>query len=1016
MAEGSVTFSLMKLTDFLEREGRLLLGVHGQAEYIYDELEFMKAFLRVADTMEEYDEILKVLVNKVRVVAFEMEDALDDFKLRVANDYGRGYYASLQKACHFVRFLTARHQIASRMRHIKSRVKNVAESHRRYLNKNNIMEQGSSSTSAMHLARRGDALLLEDADLVGIEEPKRQLIKWLVGGKSEREMVSVTGMGGAGKTTLTKKVYDDADVKKHFKFCVWITLSPHLMMDDVLKDVIQQLFLILRKPKPPGMDSMDHNKLRAMISRFLRKRRYLIVLDDVWHSHSWEALEHALPNNNFGSRILLTTRNTEVASTLCIDSLDKVFELNSLSAEESWTLFCKKTFRIRTCPPHLKIVAEKIMHRCEGLPLAIVAISGVLATKDVSRIDEWEMVYRSLAAELEDNNKLRSATRILSLSYSDLPFHLKSCLLYFSIFPPGTPINNRRLIRLFIAEGFMKAKEGMALEEVAEDCLQELRKRSLLQVVKASPDGRVKSCRIHDLLREIIILKSREQDFAAIVKEENLGFPEKVRRLSIQNVTPNITRKVYIDSKLRSLLMFWCLDSSSTKPSIPALSSSRLRLLNVLDLEGAPLEEFPSQIVGLRLLKYLSLRHTMVDRIPSSIGKLQNLETLDLKHTKVTELPAGILKLRKISHLLVYFYEMEADNFIKTKYGFKAPCHIGCLHSLHRLSLLDAKHCDGTLMLEVGKLTQLRRLGILNLKMADGKTLCSSLEKLINLRALSLNSDDSEVIDMEYLRNPPPLLQRLYLAGCLKKLPEWLSTVDSLVTLVLKWSRLHDDPSEALQHLPNLVHLELIQVYDGEAMCFQANGFPRLKLLALNNLERLNTITVEKGAMPRLEKLVVQSCKSLQRVPQGIRHLTELKVLEFFDMPREFVMMLHPNGQVSNNIQRSSSSSSFECRVDWSWRNLCLLRLGTPTSTLLQFSLQKLLVDCCLLLKKVPFRMYRGKPGVDSDDYKKVQHIPEVYCTYQTEGNWDAYRVDSIGRAKCFEEEPMEIRDYEWKL
>ncbi|CAN0923248.1 Disease resistance protein RPM1 [Linum grandiflorum] len=987
MAEGSISFSIIKLTEFMDKEGRLLLGVHSEAEYINDELEFMKAFLRVADTMEEYDEALKVLVNKVRAIAFEMEDALDDFKLRVVNDYGRGHYASIQ-------FLKARHQIASKMRRIKSRVVTVSEAHRRYLNKNNIMEQCSSSSSEMHLARRGDALLLEDADLVGIENPKRQLIRWLVGGKSEREMVSITGMGGLGKTTLAKKVYDDADVKKHFKFCVWITLSPHLMIDDVLKDMIQRLFLILGKPKPRGLGKMDHNKLRAVISQFLQKRRYLIVLDDVWHAHSWEALEPALPNNRFGSRVLLTTRNTEVASTLCMDSPDKVYELEPLSAEESWTLFCKKTFRIRTCPPHLKIISEKILHKCEGLPLAIVAISGVLATKDHCRIDEWEMVHRSIAAELEDNNKLRSATRILSLSYSDLPFNLKSCLLYFSIFPPGTPVNNRRLIRLFIAEGFVKEKEGMALEEVAEDYLQELRKRSLLQAVKVSTDGRVKSCRIHDLLREIIVLKSREQDFAAVVKEEKLQVLEKVRRVSIQNVTPDIRRVLRVGSQLRSLLMFWGPDSSSTF-SLPALSSSRLRLLNVLDMEGAPLEEFPTQISGLRLLKYLSLRHTMVHRIPSSIGKLQNLETLDLKHTKVTELPNEIVKLKKISHLLVYSYEMEADSFIKAKSGFKAPSHIGSLQSLHRLSLLDAKDCDETLMSELGKLTQLRRLGILNLKKSDGKMLCSSIEKMVNLRALSVNSDNSEVIDMEFLTSPP-LLQRLYLAGCLTKLPEWISSLDSLVTLVLKWSRLQDDPSPSLQHLPNLLHLELIQVYDGEAMCFQAGGFPRLKLLALNKLERLKTITVEKGAMPCLKKLVVQSCKSLERVPQGIRHLSKLKVLEFFDMPRDLVMLLHPSKEVA------TSHHQVRCRRRL-WNMLCF---------------QRILVSCYELLKKVvPLLGYGDTLEVeDDDDYHQVQHIPEVYCTYQTEGIWDVYRVDSIRKGNCCEESTDVMRDYEWKL
>eukprot|EP00257_Ricinus_communis_P006468 XP_002521805.2 uncharacterized protein LOC8281634 [Ricinus communis] len=889
MAEGSVVFLLTKLTEFLQKEGSLLSEVREEAEYINDELEFMKAFLRVAETMEDSDPQLKVFAKKVRYVVYDLEDALDDFKLHLPSDHRNGFLASLQKMSHLIRSLKARHQIALKMQRIKLKVISISETHRRYLIKNNIMEQGSSSSAEGQPSRRRDDLQLEEANPVGIERPKTKLIEWLFEDKSDREVVSVVGMAGLGKTTLVTKVYNNKEVKKRFEFRAWITLSQSFTTEDLLIDIILQLFHVLRLSEPQGVDNMDNHKLRTVINEFLQERRYLIVLDNVSDTRAWNDFERVLPNNSCGSRILLTTRNHDVALA---SSPEKAYNLCPLSQEESWTLFCRKIFQNSICPPHLNSVLQKILVRCQGLPLAIVAIGGVLATKDRSRIDEWELVHRGLGAALEDNDRLRS---IVSLSYNDLPYYLKHCLMYFSIFPVGDSIEHTRLVRLWIAEGFVKKKEGMTLEEVAEGYLNELIKRSLVQVVETTTDGRVKTCRVHDILLEMIILKSRDQDFAAIATEQSssMMWPEKVRRLSMHNVMPSI-QEVLNNSRPRSLLMFWWFDSLP-ESFVLNLSSRRLRLLNVLDLEGTPLKKFPNEVVNLYLLKYLSLRNTKVTSIPSSISKLQYLETLDLKHTHVTELPAEILKLQKLRHLLAYRYESESDDQIHTKYGCKAPALIGSLQSLQKLCFLEANQVN--LLTELGKLDKLRRLGIVKLRREDGRILCASIERLRNLRALSICSvEEREVIDIENLSSPPRFLQRLYLTGRFEKLPEWISSLDGLVKVVLKWCGLSDDPLLLLQHLPNLVHLEFVQVYDGEILCFQAKGFQRLKFLGLNRLDRLNTIIIEQEAMPNLEKLIVQSCRSLQRVPLGIEYLNELKILEFYNMPLELIMALHPNG------------------------------------------------------------------------------------------------------------------------
>ncbi|KAJ6327080.1 hypothetical protein OIU78_014042 [Salix suchowensis] len=482
------------------------------------------------------------------------------------------------------------------------------------------------------------------------------------------------------------------------------------------------------------------------------------------------------------SRIMVTTRNTEVASTACMDFPIEYFLWSHYLKKNLGFCSRKKIFPNNTCPPHLKNISKTILGRCEGLPLAIVSISGVLATKDKNKLDEWEMVHRSL---------------------------------------------------------------------------------------EATSDGRVKTCRVHDLLREIMITKAKDQDFVAIAKEDGMMWPEKVRRVSIHKAMPSIPRR-HVASRLRSVLIFWGAHSDSPAPN---LSFGHLRFLNVLDLEGAPLKEFPGKVFSLFLLKYLSLRNTSVNSIPSSISKLLNLETLDLKHTQISELPVGILKLRKLRHLLVYRYEIDSDDRIHTKYGFEPPTQIGNLQSMQKLCFVEANQGDD-LLLELGRMNQLRRLGIVKFRKEHGKALCSSVTKLTELRALSITAiTDSEFIDL------------------------------GSVKLVLKWSQLSEDPLLSLQHLPNLVHLELVQVYNGEMICFQANGFQRLKFLGINKLESLKVITVEQGAMPCLEKLIVQSCKELKRLPSGIEHLATLKVLEFFNMPKELIMTLQPNEEQGDYLK-----------------------------------------------------------------------------------------------------------------
>ncbi|KAF8043696.1 hypothetical protein BT93_A1876 [Corymbia citriodora subsp. variegata] len=889
MADGVVTFLLNKLSTVIEEEEYLLRGFKEELKHIRDELESIRAFLRVADGMEERDPELKVWVKQVRDVAFDIEDALDEYAISLARPHERGVQSYLQKVTFPLKTLRARRQIACRIFNIKARVLSISERHQRYRYRFRVIEQhGSSSVSRDNtwIDPRGNALLLDESELIGIEKPRNQIVEWLVRGDLKLEVTSIVGMGGLGKTALTKKVFDSAVVKNHFASHAWINISRSFDIEDLLRDMIEQLFEEIKLPVPHGVSTMNVDRLKAFTSAFLQQRRYLIVLDDLWSSHGWELIRFALPRNFYGSRIMITTRVADVASGCSIESPHQVYYLQPLPPEDSRVLFCKKAFQGNPCPPYLEDISRWILAKCGGLPLAIVAISGVLATRDTSRVDEWEMIRHSLHDELEGNDRLFNLRKILSLGYSDLPYYLKSCLLYLSVFPEDHIIGHNRLVHLWITEGFVEEKEGKTLEQVAERYLQELRNRSLIQVATVMTDGRIIAYRVHDILREILLMKSKDLNFAKIFNPKTAMCSGDARRIAIHCTLANPQLSKIDGVRLRSLLVFGTPDLPSNSSLLSPLRNE-FKLLEVLDLTDAPLDVFPNEIVRLYHLKHLSLRGKKIDRVPSTIGNLQKLEILNLKNTFVSELPASILRLRRLRHLLLYRYETGSDLYYR-KYGFKARAGISSLVSLQKLCCIEADRKHRVIM-DIGSMRQLTKLNVRNLRREDGKDLCSSIQNLSRLQVLSLCSvDPAEVIDIEKL-TPPRFLQRLYLEGRLERIPFWTSSLYNVARVFLRHSRLQYDPLESLEGLPNLVELQLGDAYEGESLCFRRGGFPRLKLMWLIKLRNLKRVTMEEDTMPRLEKMTLRRCESLKEMPPDVERLSSLKVIVFDGMPRELL-------------------------------------------------------------------------------------------------------------------------------
>ncbi|KAI5587350.1 hypothetical protein BDE02_05G026800 [Populus trichocarpa] len=887
MAESAVSLVVDKLLPLLTQELKLLKGVHDELVGVKDELEVIRAFLKDADSKagkEGIGEGVKVLVNQIREEAHHIEDVIDDYMLHVAR-HPDNRHGLLRHIASLIKTFSSRHEIASEIKDIKSSlldIKNRSQTFH-FISSN----QGASSSNSN--AGRGlmdhprlNSLFIEEAELVGIESPRDELISYLLSGVSQRTVIAVVGMGGVGKTTVAKKVYDNHRVKEHFQYHAWITVSQSYDKRELLRSILKRFYEVKNGLFPDRIVTMEEEDLIKEIREYLGQERYLVVFDDVWEIGFWGNMEHALLDHDNGSRILATTRNEDVANFSRGSSLVHVYHIEPLPQKEAWELFCNKAFRSEfkgQCPKDLEELSQDIVRRCGGLPLAIVAVSGLLATKEKS-ILEWKKFLSGLGGSaMVSDPYIDSVTNILSLSYGDLPYHLKSCFLYFGMFPEDFSIVHGRIIRLWVAEGFVEEKPGMTLEDVGEEYFIELVRRNLVQVDEVF-HGVPLTCHVHDMVRDVILSKSEELSFCH-VSSSCSTFQGIARHLSISNRGSN-TPKSSTKSQTRSIMVF---DEVKLQKATIQVILAKFKLLTTLDFENCPIDHLPKELGNLLHLRYLNLRNTKVAKLPKSIRKLHNLESLDLRYSFVEELPVKISNFPKLRHLLA---EDKKTRALKIKGSIK---HLEFLQTLSKINVDDNVSLinDG---LQVS--TELKTLGIRNLKREHGRYLCTALEKMTHLRLLLVCSINptNEVLELQSMSSPPLELRSIWLEGQLERLPNWISKIHNLAELRLSFTNLKDDSFEVLQALPNLNRLGLVCAYNGEKMHFEGGGFQKLKSLYLVGLSNLKEMLIDEGALPLLEKLQMGPCPKLKEVPSGFKYLRYLKDLSFTGMTNEFTQRL----------------------------------------------------------------------------------------------------------------------------
>ncbi|KAL9252256.1 Disease resistance protein RPM1-like protein [Drosera capensis] len=885
MAETVVDFVLGKLMSLAWAEAEKLSGLGREFNAIAKELKSMQAFLMDAEGMAEDNSSANNWVTEVRSIAYRIEDVIDEYMMLQETEHQSSNIIS--KVARSAHHMPALHRLASSIKDIKAEVIHINQRKENYNFRKYIAEPGDSSSSSRGAAAaypsQVSSLFAEDCDLVGINDRKVDLMKLLDpdGEYSTCSVIAVVGMGGLGKTTFARRVYKDGAVGSNYPFRAWITVSQSYSPITLLRDIIRQFREA--EPHEETQDTADIPTLIDNLRNFLVDKRsiyrYLAVFDDVWKFELWDYIKSALPDQANGSKILITTRDEAVAAAWKRSSYsckNYVYKLQPLSSEEAWNLFCNMAFQgdyDKLCPTELRPLSLKMVSRCEGLPLAIVAIGSLLSTKRKTLL-EWQRLHKNLGFHLQNNSQLKDIRRILFLSYHDLPYYLKPCFLYFGMFPEDYSISRGRLVRLWAAEGFLERGRrkltAEEVDEVAEEYLSQLICRNLIQVSKWDFNRqRAKVFRVHDLLHELILQKLKELSFCQ-VSAGTCNVDIEFRRLSILSSTTGATIESSGTGKLSIRSIF--LIGAQEKPA-KLLQGSFLKvvhLLRVLMIEDSPVAHIPDEVGDLYHLRYLSIRHTEVTKLPNSIGKLVNLQTLDLRHSPIFQLPMAIKKLHKLRNLSAYM--QTASLFLR---GHQLPPGVlSNFKELEKLSCIDVSQ-PGVIH-ELVNLKHLRKLEITNLKTEDGFALCKAVENMDQLQRLFVKTTfQGDLLDLQYMASPPPLLRRLCLVGPLKRFPDWFANLSNVVELELnlRGSDLVEDPLKILQTLPNLADLGLWGGYIGLGLYVRSTGFQSLRRLTISNFPEVSTIIIEKGGLPILEKLALRKLPRLKKVPPGIRDL-----------------------------------------------------------------------------------------------------------------------------------------------
>jgi hypothetical protein len=627
-------------------------------------------------------------------------------------------------------------------------------------------------------------------DAVGLEGDVATLEQLLLREDHTRQMfISILGESGVGKETLVNILYNKQveNTTCVFKVIFWYSAPPDSTVEDLLQQIYEravdwcttQEIADLHQPKKDDNIDDISEKLRNLLAG----KRYLLIVNGISSKTMLNCVRASLPDDDNGSRVLLIldTENEEVAwHANAMNQMDfnGIHMLSRFDEKRSGQLFHSRAFRREEVSDDgskedMKMTNnnyDKIVYEITGgYPLAIVVLAGLLRFKE--RPGQWEAVLQQLRprprmteAPLQQGGSreegikvVQSSTthaknlvsigttttieRVFWASYEDLPNDLKSCFLYFVAYPKNTNWSASEIVRMWMAEGFIKPQKGKTMEELGHNYLKELVLRCLVQTVEMN-DASVSEVCVHRRLHGFLQSEAREAGFMEVHDMHHVFVPPSVRRLSFTTFggryTP-LTNKLF--PKLRSFIC-WVVQREQHHQSNSNIQDANKKqhghdlkflcgskFLRVISIQGITIEKLPNKIGDMIHLRYLGVNCKDLKELPSSIKRLLNLQTLDISDTQVEMIDLGFWKIKTLRHVLAEklalpeTIEEELDN-LQTLFGVnptrggewkgqRSPLHK--MPNLRTLKLQGITHEKHGAALE-SALVEMQLLGYLSLQ------------------------------------------------------------------------------------------------------------------------------------------------------------------------------------------------------------------------------------------------------------------------------------------------------------